>query len=30
VSMRERAAALGAEFDIRTQPGTGTAVEVTL
>jgi signal transduction histidine kinase len=30
VSMRERAAALGAEFDIRTRPGTGTAVEVTL
>jgi signal transduction histidine kinase len=29
-SMRERAAALGAEFDIRSQPGSGTAVEVTL
>jgi signal transduction histidine kinase len=30
VSMRERAAALGADFDIRSGPGTGTAVEVTL
>jgi signal transduction histidine kinase len=29
-SMRQRAAALGAEFEIRSQPGAGTAVEVTL
>ena len=29
-SMRERAAALGAEFEIHSQPGSGTAVEVTL
>jgi len=29
-SMRERAAALGADFEIRSVPGTGTAVEVRL
>ena len=30
VSMRERAAALGAELRVQSQPGRGTAVEVVL